>query len=80
MNNSSFEQNKFLSEIESLKKNKETEKYYRDILSGIYNQFNVDSRIGLMKVSREYLDLKENLKRIVVEQVENLDSLKKKKI
>ncbi|MDK0764232.1 hypothetical protein P5E87_15885, partial [Clostridium perfringens] len=33
LNNSEFEQNKFLSEIESLKnKNKETEEYYRDVL------------------------------------------------
>ncbi|MDK0764234.1 hypothetical protein P5E87_15905, partial [Clostridium perfringens] len=32
LNNSEFEQNKFLSEIESLKnKNKETEEYYRDV-------------------------------------------------
>ncbi len=60
LNNSDFEQNKFLSEIESLKnKNKETEEYYRDILSGIYKQFNVDSRIDLIRVSREYLELKE---------------------
>ena len=64
MNNSEFEQNKFLSEIESLKnKNKEIEKYYCDILSGIYKLFNVDSRIDLMKISREYLELKENSKK-----------------
>ncbi len=64
MNNSEFEQNKFLSEIESLKnKNKETEEYYRDVLSGIYKKFNVDSRMDLMRVSREYLELKEKSKK-----------------
>ncbi|GAA0068423.1 hypothetical protein UT300002_32100 [Clostridium perfringens] len=50
MNNSEFEQNKFLSEIESLKnKNKETEEYYRDVLSGIYKKFNVDSMGNIQK-------------------------------
>ncbi len=64
MNNSEFEQNKFLSEIESLKiKIKETEEYYRGILSGIYKKFNVDSRMDLMRVSREYLELKEKYKK-----------------
>ena len=64
LNNSEFEQNKFLSEIESLKnKNKETEEYYRDVLSGIYKKFNVDSRMDLMRVSREYLELKEKSKK-----------------